>query len=83
VFQAGLNQGLRLHFGREIENTGDTFLGGVTTASLTAMRVVAAYLFLYTDPGSGTLIWQLLLAAFFGGMFYVRRLKDYFLRRRK
>ena len=28
----------------------------------------------YTDPGSGTLIWQMLLAAAFGLMFYVRRL---------
>jgi hypothetical protein len=39
------------------------------------------YLF-YTDPGSGTLIWQLVLAAFFGGMFYVRKLKDLIVQRR-
>ena len=25
---------------------------------------------LYTDPGTGTLIWQLILAALFGGLFY-------------
>jgi hypothetical protein len=37
---------------------------------------------LYTDPGAGTLIWQLLLAAFFGGMFYLRKLKDLVQRRR-
>ena len=30
--------------------------------------------FLYTDPGSGALIWQLLLASIFGGMFYARTL---------
>ena len=30
-----------------------------------------AYAF-YTDPGTGTLIWQLLVAAVFGGMFYAR-----------
>jgi len=28
--------------------------------------------FLYTDPGSGALIWQLLVASFVGGLFYVR-----------
>ena len=28
----------------------------------------------YTDPGSGALIWQLLLAASFGAVFYVRKL---------
>jgi hypothetical protein len=37
----------------------------------------------YTDPGSGTLVWQLLLAAFFGGMFYVRRLKDLITQRKQ
>lgn len=26
----------------------------------------------YVDPGSGALIWQLILAAFFGGSFYAR-----------
>ena len=28
----------------------------------------------YTDPGSGTLIWQILLGASFGVMFYLRRI---------
>ena len=28
----------------------------------------------YTDPGSGVLLWQILLAAFIGVMFYVRRI---------
>ena len=28
----------------------------------------------YTDPGSGALIWQLLLAASFGAVFYFRKL---------
>ena len=28
--------------------------------------------FLYTDPGSGALLWQLLAASFFGGLFYMR-----------
>lgn len=29
-------------------------------------------LFLYADPGTGTLILQLLIAAFFGVLFYIR-----------
>jgi hypothetical protein len=28
--------------------------------------------FLYTDPGSGALLWQLMLAAIFGALFYGR-----------
>jgi hypothetical protein len=28
--------------------------------------------FLYTDPGSGALVWQLLVASFVGGLFYLR-----------
>lgn len=28
----------------------------------------------YTDPGTGTLIWQMLVAASFGVMFYLRRI---------
>lgn len=28
----------------------------------------------YTDPGTGTLVWQLILAASFGVMFYLRRI---------
>ncbi len=27
----------------------------------------------YTDPGSGMLIWQMLVAGFVGGMFYLRK----------
>ncbi|HEX8474835.1 MAG TPA: hypothetical protein VF666_12455 [Pyrinomonadaceae bacterium] len=34
------------------------------------------YALLYTDPGTGSLIWQLLIAAVFGGLFYVRRIKE-------
>lgn len=32
---------------------------------------------LYADPGAGALIWQLALAAFVGGLFYFRRVKDW------
>lgn len=27
----------------------------------------------YVDPGSGHLLWQALLAGFFGGFFYIKR----------
>ena len=40
-------------------------------------------LLLYADPGSGALIWQLLVAAFIGSMFYFRRIKDWFFLKRK
>ena len=36
----------------------------------------------YTDPGSGMLIWQMLLAAFAGAMFYFRRFTSWFKNRK-
>ena len=38
---------------------------------------------LYTDPGAGALVWQLLLAALFGGLFYARRFRDRLFARRR
>ena len=32
----------------------------------------------YTDPGSGALIWQALVAGFVGLLFYVRRITTWF-----
>lgn len=32
---------------------------------------------LYTDPGSGAMIWQLLLAFIFGATFYFSRFKEW------
>ena len=32
----------------------------------------------YTDPGSGMLVWQMLVAGFVGVMFYFRRLTSWF-----
>lgn len=32
----------------------------------------------YTDPGSGTLIWQMILAASFGLAFYLRKIISWF-----
>ena len=34
----------------------------------------------YGDPGSGALLWQMALAAMFGGMFYIRRILNWFRR---
>lgn len=32
---------------------------------------------IYADPGSGILIWQLLLALFFGAMFFLSRIRHW------
>jgi hypothetical protein len=32
----------------------------------------------YTDPGSGMLVWQMLVAGFVGVMFYLRRITSWF-----
>jgi hypothetical protein len=37
----------------------------------------------YTDPGTGTLIWQMLAAGFVGLMFYLRRFTTWFKARKK
>ena len=31
-----------------------------------------SFILLYTDPGTGAMLWQLLAAAFIGGAFYFR-----------
>lgn len=40
--------------------------------------VAESRVFAYTDPGTGTLIWQVVMAAIFGAMFYVRRIIAWF-----
>jgi hypothetical protein len=42
-------------------------------AAATIVLAAEARLGAYIDPGSGALIWQAILAAFFGGAFYFRR----------
>jgi hypothetical protein len=37
----------------------------------------------YTDPGSGALIWQMLVAGFLGFMFYFRRFVGWIREKRK
>jgi len=45
---------------------------GVTFLYIFNQIDVHSLAFLYTDPGSGALIWQLLVASFVGGLFYIR-----------
>ncbi|MEI6242480.1 MAG: hypothetical protein WCP39_03640 [Chlamydiota bacterium] len=35
-------------------------------------------LFAYGDPGTGSLIWQILMALFVSGLFYVKRIYYWF-----
>ena len=42
---------------------------------LATLVVLTANAYAYIDPGTGALIWQLLLAAFFGSIFLIRRVK--------
>ncbi|MBI4876069.1 MAG: hypothetical protein HY822_15640 [Acidobacteria bacterium] len=57
-----------------------------------ARRVAAIILFgaaievplaAYADPGAGAMLWQMLAAGFVGSLFYLRRLTDWFERRRR
>jgi hypothetical protein len=48
--------------------------GSRLPVTLCAILLFSAQAHAYGDPGSGALLWQLLLAAFFGGMFYFRRI---------
>ncbi len=35
---------------------------------------------LYIDPGSGSVLFQMLIAGFLGFLFYLKRIKNFFLR---
>lgn len=39
---------------------------------VSALSASKGVFLLYTDPGAGSLLWQLLLASFIGGAFYIR-----------
>jgi hypothetical protein len=53
----------------------------VLMASIVALGT-GSQLQAYTDPGSGALIWQMLVAGFVGSMFYIRRLTAWFRRKK-
>jgi hypothetical protein len=48
-------------------------LADLVVLSLALVFAAESPLGAYIDPGSGALIWQAILAAFFGGAFYFRR----------
>jgi hypothetical protein len=50
---------------------------------LTSLLLIPTALCAYTDPGSGALLWQMLVAAFVGVMFSLRRMAERFRSRRK
>jgi len=53
------------------------------SAATPATSFILTFYLLYADPGYGTLIWQLCLAGVFGAMFYFRRLREVFSRRKQ
>jgi len=54
-----------------------TFLIAILLLFATERQAMA-----YTDPGSGALIWQALVAGFVGLLFYVRRISTWFNKRK-
>lgn len=56
-------------------------LSGLSLLALLPLTERPAYG--YTDPGSGALIWQTLVAGFVGLSFYFRRILAWFKRRKK
>jgi hypothetical protein len=45
---------------------------------LTALLILAeAPLSAYTDPGSGIMVWQILVAGLVGGLFQLRKLREW------
>jgi hypothetical protein len=41
------------------------------------VKVSTHTLFAYIDPGSGLLIWQVIVAACIGGLFYLKKIRKY------
>lgn len=48
----------------------------------TGVRLVESVMILYTDPGSGALLWQVLMAGLAGLLFYARKITSRFRRRK-
>ena len=53
-----------------MERSSSRLLGTVVVLALLAPAPASAY----TDPGTGAMIWQLLVGAGIGGLFYLRRI---------
>ena len=45
----------------------------ILASSLLSVNQVSFLLLFYTDPGTGALLWQLMVASLIGGAFYARR----------
>jgi hypothetical protein len=45
----------------------------ILASSLLSGNQVSFLLLFYTDPGTGALLWQLMVASLIGGAFYARR----------
>ena len=48
-------------------------IGFILCLCAVLLLVPARNAYAYIDPGSGTLLWQFAMAAFFGSLFFVRR----------
>ena len=49
----------------------------ILSASLALLLSVPRDAYAYTDPGTGALIWQVLVAGFVGALFYLRKLASW------
>jgi len=49
-------------------------MGQVGVALFALLLITERDALAYSDPGSGALIWQMLVASLFGGMFYFRKI---------
>jgi hypothetical protein len=73
-----------------IETGGDHAVGGshrfqslrLPSICLGVLLLAEAPAAAYTDPGSGALLWQILVAGFVGALFYFRRITSWFKRRK-
>ena len=52
-------------------------LWGLSDAPIVQSRRHLEYPLAYVDPGSGQLIWQMVAAACVGGLFYIKRVRDF------
>lgn len=54
----------------------------IILACMAVLIITENKAYAYTDPGTGTLIWQGLLAAFFGAIFYIKKIINLFKRKK-
>ncbi len=61
-------------------NTALDGLWGISDAPASQIKLRLTYPLAYVDPGSGQLIWQMVAAACVGGLFYIKRSRDFLVR---